>query len=230
MYKFNMNWDQTGERLYETGVDRGVLYKVTGGKYGDGVPWNGLSAVNESPSGAEATPIYANNHKYLNLLSAEEYAATIEAYTYPDEFAECDGCAVLGEQKGLTIGQQPRASFGFAYRTLIGNDTETTKHGYKIHLVYGCLAAPSEKDHKSTNSDPEVDPFSWEISTTPVDVDGFEPTSTVEIDSTKVTAKQITAIEEILYGKAPTTPEGDDGVAGRLPLPDEVLTIIKEAV
>lgn len=166
------------------------------------IRWNGLSKVSESPSGAEATPLYANNHKYLNLLSTEEYAGTIEAYTYPDEFAKCNGESEM--LKGVTIGQQKRQPFGFAYRTLIGNDTDGTSHGYKIHLVYGALASPSPEEHESANADPNVNPLSWEFSTTPVEVENCEPTATLEIDSTKVTAAQMLKIEEILYGKDAT--------------------------
>lgn len=219
-----LKWDQIGERLFETGVDRGVLYPQENGKYDKGVAWNGLSKVSESPSGAEPTALWANNHKYLNLLSTEEYAGTIEAYTYPDEFAKCNGEDEL--LKGVTVGQQKRQSFGFAYRTLIGNDTDGTSHGYKLHLVYGALASPSSEDHESTNTDPNVNPMSWEFSTTPVEVTGCEPTATLEIDSTKVTAAQILKIEEILYGKDPTTQGGKDGVDPRLPLPDEIVSIL----
>lgn len=219
-----LKWDQIGERLFETGVDRGVLFVQENGTYEKGVAWNGLSKVSESPSGAEATPLYANNHKYLNLLSTEEYAGTIEAYTYPDEFAKCNGESEM--LKGVTIGQQKRQPFGFAYRTLIGNDTDGTSHGYKIHLVYGALASPSSEDHESTNADPNVNPLSWEFSTTPVEVENCEPTSTLEIDSTKVNAAQMLKIEEILYGKDATA-SGNDGVEPRLPLPDEIATILK---
>ena len=219
-----VKWDQVGERLYETGVDRGVLYVQEDGEYEKGVPWNGLSKVTESPSGADPTPLYANNKKYLNLLSAEEYAGTIEAYTYPDEFAKCNGEAEL--IKGVTIGQQPRNPFGFCYRTLIGNDTEKNNHGYKLHIVYGALASPSTEDHETVNDDPNVNPISFEFSTTPVDVADGEPTATLEIDSTKVTDAQMLKIEEILYGKDPTS-GGSDGVEPRLPLPDEILSIIK---
>lgn len=219
-----LKWDQIGERLFETGVDRGVLFVQENGTYEKGVAWNGLSKVSESPSGAEATPLYANNHKYLNLLSTEEYAGTIEAYTYPDEFAKCNGESEM--LKGVTIGQQKRQPFGFAYRTLIGNDTDGTSHGYKIHLVYGALASPSSEEHESANADPNVNPLSWEFSTTPVEVENCEPTATLEIDSTKVTAAQMLKIEEILYGKDATA-SGNDGVEPRLPLPDEIVTILK---
>ena len=221
-----VKWDQTGERLYETGVDRGVVYpQASNGSYPKGAGWNGLTAVTESPSGAEPTPLWANNHKYLTLMSAEEFGATIEAYTYPDEFAECDGSAELA--KGVRIGQQKRKVFGFAYRTKIGNDVDGESYGYKLHLVYGALAAPSEKNRQTINEDPEATTMSWEISTTPVEVDGFEPTSHVEIDSTTADPEKLAALETILYGKDPTTLEGSDGVDPRLPLPDEVATLME---
>lgn len=209
-------WDQTGERLYETGVNKGVLYpKSTDGTYPLGVAWNGLTAVTESPSGAEATPLYADNIKYLNLMSAEEFGATIEAYTYPDEFAECNGEAALIE--GISIGQQARKVFGMSYVTKVGNDIDS-EAGYKIHLIYGALAAPSEKAYATVNDSPEAITFSWEITTTPVEVTGFKPTATLVIDSTKVDAEKMAAIEEILYGSA--------SEEARLPLPDEVLEIV----
>ena len=221
-----VKWDQTGERIYETGVDRGVVYpQASNGSYPKGAGWNGLTAVTESPSGAEPTPLWANNHKYLTLMSAEEFGATIEAYTYPDEFAECDGSAELA--KGVRIGQQKRKVFGFAYRTKIGNDVDGESYGYKLHLVYGALAAPSEKNRQTINEDPEATTMSWEISTTPVEVDGFEPTSHVEIDSTTADPEKLAALETILYGKDPTQPEGSDGVEPRLPLPDEVATLME---
>lgn len=221
-----VKWDQTGERLYETGVDRGVIYpQASNGSYPKGAGWNGLTAVTESPSGAEPTPLWANNHKYLTLMSAEEFGATIEAYTYPDEFAECDGSAELA--KGVRIGQQKRKTFGLAYRTKIGNDVDGESYGYKLHLVYGALAAPSEKNRQTINEDPEATTMSWEVSTTPVEVDGFEPTSHVEIDSTTADPEKLAALETILYGKDPTQPEGSDGVDPRLPLPDEVATLME---
>lgn len=223
-----VKWDQTGERLYETGVDRGVVYpQASNGSYPKGAGWNGLTAVTESPSGAEPTPLWANNHKYLTLMSAEEFGATIEAYTYPDEFAECDGSAELA--KGVRIGQQKRKAFGFTYRTKIGNDVDGESYGYKLHLVYGALAAPSEKNRQTINEDPEATTMSWEISTTPVEVDGFEPTSHLEIDSTTADPEKLAALETILYGKDPTTHEGSDGVDPRLPLPDEVATLMGAA-
>lgn len=213
-------WDQTGERLYETGVKQGVLYpQAAGGTYPKGVAWNGLTNVTESPSGAEATPLYADDIKYLNLISTEELGGTIEAYTYPDEFAECDGSASLTE--GVYIGQQPRKTFGFCYRTTLGNDVGNNNYGYKLHLVYGALASPSEKAYATINDSPEAITFSWEFSTTPVNVTGFKPTASITIDSTKVNAEKLAALEAILYGDA-------DNEA-RLPLPDEVAQIMTAA-
>ena len=209
-------WDATGERFYETGVKYGVLYVQEGGIYPKGVVWNGLTAVTESPSGAEATPLYADDTKYLNLISAEEFGATIEAYTYPEEFAACDGSANLAD--GVYIGQQARKTFGLCYRTAIGNDVDNNDHGYKLHLIYGALAAPSEKSYATINDSPEAITFSWEVSTTPVNVTGFKPTSCVTIDSTKCDKAKLTALEAILYG-------GDEAEA-RLPLPDEVATLM----
>ena len=219
-----ITWDNTGERLYETGVKMGVLYPIqSDGAYSKGVAWNGLTAVTESPSGAEATALYADDIKYLNLMSNEEFGATIEAYTYPDEFAECDGSASLA--KGVTIGQQKRKTFGLCYRTSLGNDVDGTDHGYKLHLVYGCLAAPSEKAYATINDSPEAITFSWEVSTTPVSVANFKPTSQITIDSTKANAEKLTALEDILYGK-----EGGEPTTGpRLPLPDEVATLMADA-
>lgn len=218
-------WDETGKRLYETGVDRGVLYvQDTTGKYPQGVAWNGLTAVTESPSGAEPTPLYADNIKYLNLMSAEEFGATIEAYTYPDEFEECDGSAAL--TMGVAIGQQPRSGFGLSYRTIIGNDLEGDTHGYKIHLIYGAKAAPSDKGYQTINDTPEAITFSWEITTTPVPVTGFKPTASLTIDSTKVEPDKLAALEKILYGEAGTTDPEVEAVEGRLPLPDEVLNLL----
>ena len=211
-----ITWDKVGERLYETGVSKGVLYpQSTDGAYPLGVAWNGLTAVTESPSGAEATPLYADNIKYLNLMSAEEFGATVEAYTYPDEFAACNGEAEL--VKGIAIGQQTRTAFGMAYQTKVGNDV-TNDLGYKIHLIYGALAAPSEKAYNTVNDSPEAITFSWELTTTPVEVTGFKPTATIVIDSTKVEADKLTALEAVLYGTETEEP--------RLPLPDEVLTIV----
>lgn len=209
-------WDQTGERFYETGVKNGVLYPQTNGTYPKGVAWNGLTAVTQSPSGAEATPLYADDMKYLNLYSAEEFAATVEAYTYPDEFAECDGSAQLS--KGVSLGQQPRKAFGMVYKTVIGNDVDANKHGYKIHIIYGAMAAPSEKAYATVNDSPEAITFSWELSTTPVAVDGFEPTSYLEIDSTKADSAKLKALEDKLFGTA----EGE----AMLPLPNEIKTLM----
>ena len=209
-------WDQTGDRLYETGVNHGVLYIPTSGVYSKGVAWNGLTAVTESPSGAEATALYADDIKYLNLMSAEEFACTIEAYTYPDEFAECDGSASL--VAGVNIGQQPRKTFGLCYRTTIGNDTDSNAHGYKLHMVYGCLAAPSEKAYATINDSPEAITFSWEVSTTPVNVTGHKPTALLTIDSTKADPTKLADLEKILYGDTDTEP--------RLPLPDEIASLM----
>lgn len=220
-------WDKTGERLYETGVRNSVLYvQDAKGSYPKGVAWNGLTAVTESPSGAEATPLYADDMKYLNLLSAEEFGATVEAYTYPSEFEVCDGSAELAP--GVTIGQQARKSFGLCYRTAIGNDTEGSEHGYKLRIVYGALAAPSQKEYKTINNDPDAITFSWELSTTPVNVTGGKPTATLTIDSTKVNAEKLQALEEILYGKDSTTEGGNDGVDPRLPLPDEIAQLMSD--
>lgn len=213
-------WDKTGERLYETGVKQGVLYPMDAkGTYPKGVPWNGLTNVTESPSGAEATALYADDIKYLNLMSNEEFGGTIEAYTYPDEFAECDGSASIAT--GVYIGQQARKTFGFCYRTTIGNDVESNAHGYKLHLVYGALASPSEKAYATINDSPEAITFSWEFSTTPVNVTGFKPTACLTIDSTKVDAEKLAALEKILYGD-----DADDTAVARLPLPDEVAQVM----
>lgn len=220
-------WDKTGERFYETGVEKGVLYPVTGGTYGAGVVWNGLTGVTESPSGAESTPLYADNIKYLNLMSAEEFGATIEAYTYPDEFAECDGSASIAP--GVNIGQQTRKTFGLSYVTRKGNDVDGTDKGYIIHLIYGCMASPSEKAYATINDSPEAITFSWEVTTTPVNVSGFKPTASLTIDSTKVDADQLKAFEDILYGKDATEEPSAAGVAARLPLPDEIATLFAEA-
>lgn len=211
-------WDDTGKRLYETGVKNGVLYPLSdAGKYGTGVAWNGLTAVTEAPSGAESTPLYADDIKYLNLISTEEFGGTIEAYTYPEEFEQCDGSAEL--TKGVTIGQQPRKTFGLSYRTTLGNDVKNSDYGYKLHLVYGALAAPSEKAYATINDSPEAITFSWEFSTTPVNVDGYKPTASIVIDSTKCDAGKLEALEKILYGN-------DDGDGPRLPLPDEIKTLM----
>ena len=196
-----LEWDKTGEKTYETGVSKGVLYVQDGsGAYGKGVAWPGLSKVDESPSGAEPTKLYANNGVYVTLMSAEEYAFTIEAYDSPEEFDECDGTKEVA--KGITIRQQDRTPFGFCYRTEIGNDTEGTNHGYKLHLVYGCKASPSSKSHETVNDSPSADTLSWEVNTTPVAVEGFKPTAVIEIDSTTVTKENMQKIEDKLYGTA----------------------------
>lgn len=215
-------WDATGAHLYETGVRNGVLYPYITGQtaettgYKRGVAWNGLTAVTESPSGAEETPLYADDIKYLSLRSAEEFGATVEAYTYPDEFAECDGSASIAT--GVTIGQQPRKLFGLCYRTVLGNDTELDEHGYKLHLIYGATASPSEKAYQTINDSPEAITFSWELTTTPVSVTGFKPTASLTIDSTKVAAEKMTLLENALYGTENADPY--------LPLPDEIVTLL----
>lgn len=211
-------WDKTGERFYETGVRQGVLYPMVEGEYPKGVAWNGLTAVTESPSGAESTALYADDIKYLNLRSTEEFGATIEAYTYPKEFEECDGSAELAV--GVTIGQQPRKSFGLSYRTALGNDVENENHGYKLHLIYGATASPSEKAYATISDSPEAITFSWEVTTVPVNVEGFKPTALLTIDSTKIDSAKLTALEDILYGKNETE--------ARLPLPDEIATLMAQ--
>ena len=215
-----ITWDNAGERFYETGVKMGVLYPIQAdGKYTKGVAWNGLTAVTESPSGAEATALYADDVKYLNLISNEEFGATIEAYTYPDEFAECDGSAAL--VTGVMLGQQARKTFGLCYRTTLGNDVDGNDYGYKLHLIYGCLAAPSEKGYSTINDSPEAITFSWEVSTTPVNVNGFKPTSQITIDSTKADEAKLKALEDILYGA--------ESAEAKLPLPDEIAELFAEA-
>lgn len=215
-----LTWDDAGKRLYETGVKQGVLYpQDDNGAYPKGVAWNGLTAVTESPEGAEPTPLYADDIKYLNLLSTEEFKATVEAYTYPDEFAECDGSGSLVE--GVTIGQQDRKTFGLSYRTSLGNDVKGNEYGYKLHIVYGCLAAPSEKAYATINDSPEAITFSWEVSTTPVNVTGFKPTASLVLDSVKLGAAKMKAIEDVLYGSS--------AAEARLPLPDEIKSIIESA-
>ena len=213
-------WDQSGKRLYETGVDHGVLYPIqTGGVYSKGVAWNGLTAVTESPSGADVNDIYADNMKYLGLVGAEKFGATVEAYTYPDEFAECDGSVEL--VKGATIGQQNRKVFGMVYRTVVGNDVDGNEHGYKLHLIYGATAAPSEKAYNTINEDPEAITFSWELSTTPVNVTGHKPTASLTINSTKADPAKLAELEKILFGDTETEP--------RLPLPDEIAQLLNVA-
>ena len=210
-------WDAVGEHTFETGVRNGVLYlKDAQGAYNTGVAWNGLTSVSESPEGAEATDLYADDIKYLTLMSAENFKATIEAYTYPDEFEECDGSATIAN--GVVIGQQARKPFGLCYRTAIGNDTDGNEHGYKLHIVYGCQASPSEKQYSTINDSPEAITFSWEVNTTPVNVTGKKPTATLIIDSTKADKAKLTALEAILYGSESTEP--------RLPLPDEIATLM----
>ena len=213
-------WDAVGEHTFETGVRNGVLYlKDAQGAYSTGVAWNGLTSVSESPEGAEATDLYADDIKYLTLMSAENFKATIEAYTYPVEFEECDGSATIA--KGVVIGQQSRKPFGLCYRTAIGNDTDGNEHGYKLHIVYGCQASPSEKQYSTINDSPEAITFSWEVNTTPVNVTGKKPTATLIIDSTKADKAKLTALEAILYGS--------DDVEPRLPLPDEIATLMTAA-
>jgi hypothetical protein len=215
-----LTWDQTGEKIYETGVKQVVLYtQQAGGTYDKGVAWNGCTAITESPSGAEATALYADDIKYLNLVSAEEFGATIEAYTYPDEFAECDGSAALAE--GVYIGQQTRKTFGLCYRTTVGNDTQTNGYGYKLHIIYGALAAPSEKGYSTINDSPEAITFSWEVSTTPVAVTGHKPTASIVIDSTKVDSAKLAQLEAQLYGSEDAEPT--------LLLPDAIAAIFKTA-
>lgn len=213
-------WDQTGERQYETGVKKGVLYvQQSNGTYPKGVAWNGLTAVTESPSGAEATALYADDIKYLNLYSAEEFGCTIEAYMSPAEFDECDGSAELAA--GVSIGQQKRKSFGFVYQTALGNDTDGSDHGYKLHLIYGCMASPSERSYATINDSPEAITLSWEVTSTPVNVKGFKPTSCITINSTTADPTKLAALEAILFG----SDEGS-GTDARLPLPDEIATLM----
>lgn len=211
-------WDETGKRFYETGVKMGVLYvQNDNGEYGNGVAWNGLQAVNESPSGAEASPLYADDIKYVELRSAEEFGATIEAYTYPEEFEACDGSGEL--VPGVSVGQQERKPFGLCYRTILGNDVKKNDFGYKIHLIYGAVAAPSEKAYATVNDSPEAITFSWEVTTTPVEVPGFKPTACITIDSTKVDAEKLQALEAKLYG--------DESSEPTLPLPSELAEMFK---
>ena len=213
-------WDAIGEHTFETGVRNGVLYlQGAEGTYNKGVAWNGLTSVSESPEGAEATDLYADDIKYLTLMSAENFKATIEAYTYPVEFEECDGSATIA--KGVVIGQQPRKPFGLCYRTAIGNDTDGNEHGYKLHIVYGCQASPSEKQYSTINDSPEAITFSWEVNTTPVNVNGKKPTATLIIDSTKADKAKLTALEAILYGSEEQEP--------RLPMPDEIAALMTAA-
>ena len=215
-----LTWDKAGERYFETGVKQGVLYKqAAGGTYPKGVAWNGLISVTNSPSGAESNPLYADDIKYLNLISAEDFGATVEAYSAPDEFDECDGSAEIAP--GVKIGQQKRTAFGMCYRTSIGNDVDGSDYGYKLHIIYGAQAAPSERAYQSINESPEAMTLSWELTTTPVAVTGFKPTAHLEIDSTKVDADKLAELEAILYGSEDEEP--------RLPLPDEIATLIGKA-
>lgn len=212
-----LEWDKQGERLFETGVENGVLFPFKEGKYADGVAWNGLTSVSESPTGAETTPLYADNIKYVEIQSAEELEGTIEAYTYPDEFEPCQGAVEL--TTGLTIGQQDHLPFGLSYKTKIGNDTDGINHGYKLHIIYGCLAKPTEKGYETINDSPDAITFSWEFTTTPVEVTGHKPTASLTIDSTKVTKKEnLEKLEKILYGS--------EEANARLPMPNEVLEVL----
>lgn len=229
--KKRLSWDEISKRFYETGISQVALYPVTdGGIYGTGVAWSGISSIAQTPSGGEPNAIYADNIKYLNIVSAEELSGTIEAYIAPYEFAECDGSKEICP--GVFAGQQNRKPFGLAYKTIIGNDVESNDYGYKLHIIYGCQANPSEITYESVNDSPEPASLAWEFNTTPVSiktlVDGkkIKPTSLLEFDSTKVDAKKLAALEEILYGKDPTTSDGDDGVAPRLPLPDEIIKLM----
>lgn len=213
-------WDNSGEHLYETGVRNVVIYpQAAGGTYPKGAAWNGVTSITENPSGAEASPMYADDIKYLNLLSAEEFGATIEAYTYPDEFAECDGSKEL--VKGVKLHQQKRKAFGLCYRTVLGNDVDGNSHGYKLHIIYGAMAAPTDKGYNSLSNDPDATTFSWTLSTTPVAVAGFDPTASITIDSTSVDQKKLKALEDTLYGK--------DATEAKLPLPDEIAQIMNSA-
>lgn len=224
-----LTWDDTGKRLYETGTKMGVLYPQSDdGTYPKGVAWNGLMSVSESPSGAEASPLYANDAKYLELYSNEEFGFTIGAYTYPEEFAACDGSAELISESGVYVGQQPRKAFGLTYRTVVGNDVKGSDYGYKLHLVYGAKASPSEKGYSSINDSPEAVEFSWECTTTPINIEGFKPAAHIEIDSTKIKPEKLKKIEDALYG---TNADGGSGAGTepKLLLPNEIVTILNEA-
>lgn len=215
-----LEWDTIGERFFETGVDQCVLYPISSNAYPVGYAWNGITGITESPSGADANPIYADNIKYLNLRAAEEFGATVTAYTYPDEFAECDGSAA--PVSGVVLGQQSRKTFGLCYRTRFGNDTEGSDHGYKLHLVYGLTASPSERGYATINDSPEAIEFSWELNSTPVKVTGYKPTSVITINSDEVSSAELADLEDILYGTAGADP--------RLPLPDEVISLMGGSV
>lgn len=215
-----LTWDQTGEKLYETGVQKGVLYPMDGAVYGKGVAWNGLTAVNETPSGAESTKLYADDIKYLDIRSAEEFGATIEAYSSPEEFDACDGTAELAA--GVNIGQQNRKGFGFCYRSTIGNDTEYNNYGYKLHIIYGLTASPSERSYSTVNDSPEAATLSWEVSSTPVNVAGFKPTSIITINSKKINPAALKEIEDALYGTVEVEP--------KILLPDEIKAICDKHV
>lgn len=223
-----LTWDESGNRLYETGIRKGVLYsKTAAGTYGTGVAWNGLTSITENPSGAEESKLYADDIKYLSLYSAEEFGGTIEAYTYPDEWAVCDGSAELAT--GVMAGQQPRRGFGLCYRTVIGNDEQNESYGYKLHIIYGATASPSQKQYQTINDSPEAITFSWEFSTVPQsvtlpqgDTRVFKPTSLITIDSTKADATKLAALEAILYGSDTPSP----GTEPRLPLPGEIITLM----
>lgn len=228
-----VKWDEDGKRTYETGTDQGVVYpwdstlnSGTGG-YGKGFGWNGLTAVSLSPSGADETALYADNIKYLSLRAVEELGATIEAYGCPTAFEECDGTASIGT--GVTIGQQTRKRFAFTFRTIMGNDTESNDYGYKIHILYGCTASPSEKSYATVNESPDAITFSWELSTVPVKVTGFKPTSYICIDSTKVAAAKLKALEDILYGTDPDAEAQTEGTEPRVPMPAEIITLLASA-
>lgn len=224
-----LTWDDTGKRLYETGTKMGVLYPQSDdGTYPKGVAWNGLTSVNESPSGAEASPLYANDAKYLELYSNEEFGFTIGAYTYPEEFAACDGSAELATESGVYVGQQPRKAFGLTYRTVVGNDVKGSDYGYKLHLVYGAKASPSEKGYSSINDSPEAVEFSWECTTTPINIVGFKPAAHIEIDSTKIKPEKLKKIEDALYG-ANAVGDSGAGTEPKLLLPNEIITILNEA-
>ena len=214
-------WDKSGDRFYETGVDHCVLYPIdSDGTYPLGVAWNGITAITESPSGADANPLYADNIKYLNLIAAEDFGATIEAYTYPDEWAACDGSASIAT--GVTVGQQARKTFGLSYRTKVGNDVDGQDHGYKLHLIYGALASPSERGYQTVNDSPEAITFSWTVTTTPVDITGFKPTACLTIDSTKIDSAKLTAIEAELYGT-----DGNGGKTPHLPMPNKIIELMQ---